>query len=63
METNASKEIVAAIMKAYPKKADEAARSCVAVGSPIVNRSASGEVKSTHQKYRLDDGTIVPLAV
>ena len=32
---NASPDIVAAVQARYPKKAAEAARSCVAVGGPV----------------------------
>lgn len=58
---NASADIVAKISAAYPKKAAEAAQSCDAVGKPIVQRNAKGEVVSSHQKYRIGDGTIVPI--
>jgi len=53
--------IASEIAKKYPQKAAEAERGCDAIGSPIVSRNAKGEVVSVHQKYRLSDGTVVPL--
>lgn len=52
---NAPPEIVAAIQAKYPKKAVEAARSCVVHGDPIPVPGGA------HQKYRLSDGTIAVL--
>lgn len=54
--------IVARLIALHPARAAEIARGVTAVGGPVVSRAA-GRVLSTHQKYRLADGTILPLEV
>lgn len=62
--------VVARLLVAYPARAEEIVKGVTAHGAPVVSRLPvkvpggwEQKVLSTHQKYRIADGTILVLEV
>jgi len=62
--------VIARLIASYPARAGEIVKGVVAVGAPVVSRMPVAvpggwdqKTLSTHQKYRLVDGTILPLEI
>lgn len=62
---SASSQDVARLLKQYPDRAALIGKGNVTLhGTQIVQRTSDGsKVIAVSQKYRLDDGTILPLSV
>jgi hypothetical protein len=63
-KTEASSDVIAALIKKYPNRAEDIAKGAIADGPPLVSEIKKlVTIKETSQSWVLRDGTILPLSV